>query len=197
MRRFHVKRFLTLCASVLTLLVAENAKGEDEPLPPKVRKLIGMRTPAKAGDVVPGWTVQGAGLLGRKTEAGEELGYELLYQQNISVFLIDAKDTDLNRRIIDVRLLPRHLLNYEVRNGKIVIRRNSSRFYEFEHGCKSENFGPLVVGLVRPEPTKEDCGHWSMQVKRAWSIDPETGRITDIPAQGVACEIQAESICWN
>ncbi|MBU1214990.1 MAG: hypothetical protein KKF58_05800 [Gammaproteobacteria bacterium] len=177
------------------VMSAGNAQCADEPLPPEVKKLIGMRIPAKAGDVVPGWKVMGAGIFGVKTGAGQELGYELLYQQDISILVTDELDSDHSRTIIDARILPRQLLTYKVEGGKAVRKKNANRMYFVEHGCKSENYEAVVVGLVRSENSKIGCEHWSSQVKRAWSIDVDSGRISEISPRGVSCLIQSESIC--
>lgn len=180
--------FVLLAVAGEMVLLVGNAQGADEALPPEVKVLIGMKIPAKAGDVVPGWNVMGAGMLGVKTETGLALGYELLYQQNISIFVIDAKDKDLNRAILDAHVLPRQLMNYNVNVGEIVFKKNASQFYEFVHSCKREPYEPLVVGLVRPEPGV--AMGWSEQVRRAWAIDSQTGHITNISTQGVSCFVE-------
>jgi len=107
--------FVLLAAGGMALL-AGNARGADDAMPPEVKALIGMKIPAKAGNVVPGWKIMGSGMLGVKADTGQELGYEQLYQKNISIFLIYAMDKDHNRTIQDVRVLPRQILRYLIKD---------------------------------------------------------------------------------
>lgn len=166
---------------------------QDEPLPPEVKKLIGMKIPAKAGDVVPGWKVIGAGMLVINSNAEKKLGYELLYQKNISIFLVDVMNGDRNRTIIDVRVLPRQLLNYTVRDEQIVFKKNANHFYMFEHNCqRGSDKSVLVVGLTRPEDDKTGYTHWSSQVRRAWVIDQGTGKISEVLPQGISCHVEID-----
>ena len=181
-----MKKITWICLNWL-LIFSVNAQPVDEALPSEVKPLIGMKMPVKAGDVVPGWKIMGAGLLvlGAKGEVWPKLGYELLYQKNISIFVIDAIDEGHNRTILDARVLPEQFLSYTVKDGKIVYKKNSEQFYEFVHMCESKTDEPLVVGLVRPEQGVS-MGR-SDQVIRAWVIDTNTGHISKISPKGVTC----------
>lgn len=196
--KFRSLIFVLLAAGIA--LLTGNAQAADEALPPEVKALIGMKIPAKApgrtGDI-PEWKTIVGGVLGSKPNDIQEMGLEELYRDGISIFVIDLMDKrDRSRTVLDARLLPRQLLSYEIKNGKIVMKRNSSQLYSLVMGCERNRSEETIVGLMRPEPGKGNCTHNSKQVKRAWLIDPQTGRITDISPQDVSCpRVDAEYSC--
>lgn len=170
-------------------LLAGNAQGADDAMPPEVQALIGMEIPdteSGMNGAVPEWKMKGGSLLENFLYPEQPLLIEELYQNKLSVFVIERLDRKKkSRTILDVAVLPRHMLNYNVKNGEIVWKK-SLQVYRFERGCERERY-ETVVGVMRPERGKEDCTHKSKQVKRAWKIDHQTGRITEIPSYGVSC----------
>ncbi|MDO8262212.1 MAG: hypothetical protein Q7T21_03195 [Gallionella sp.] len=170
-------------------VMAGSAYCEGDVLPPEVRAMVGMRIPAKApgkGGDVPGWGRMGSYALDAATLPQQSLGVEELYRDNVSIFAIILLDEkDWSRTILDAQVIPQKLLWYYVKNGKFVEKKNR-RLYSFNSMCKRAD-SETIVGLMRPESGKENCTHHSKQVMHAWKIGQQTGRITDIPAQGVSC----------
>lgn len=170
-------------------LLAVNAQGAGDTLPPEVEVLIGMRIPAKApgrGGNVPGWGRMGSYALDAVILPQQSLGVEELYRDDVSIFAIILLDEkDWSRTILDAQVIPQKLLWYYVKNGKFVEKKNR-RLHSFSSMCKRAD-SETIVGLMRPEPGKENCTHNSKQVIRAWKIEQQTGRITGIPTQDVSC----------
>ena len=173
----------------LMMLKVINAQGEENTLTPELRSLVGMRIPANAqgmqGDV-PGWFVMGSYALSAPKHKLLSMGVEELYRDDVSIFVIDIVDEmDWSRTILDVQVLPQNMLWYDIKNSNIVPKKDE-HMYSFNSMCKRAD-SQIIVGLMRPELGKEDCTHYSKQVLRAWEIDPQIGRITEIPVQGVSC----------
>jgi len=163
----------------------------EQQLPADIKALIGLKIPdmesgGKGG--IPSWSLKGGSLVGK-----QQFGVEQWYRGGEFIFLVRRLD-DAGRIVLDARVLPRHLLAYHEKNGDLVFEQRSSK-YSFESMCyrlKDE----LVVGLMRPERGKEDCTHTTKRLKRAWKIDAQNGRISDIPTQGVSCSfMDAEYSC--
>lgn len=171
-----------------TVAVDRKEAGVSEVLPPEVKALIGMRIPSeKQGEFgrIQGWKRKGSIILNIFPKQRQTMGVDELYRDDMSIFAIVLTDeTGWSMTVLDVRVLPRHLLNYNVKNGEIVWKK-SARAYRFENTCYLPK--ETVVAIARPEKGKEDCTHTTRQIKRAWKIDRETDRISEIPTQGVSC----------
>lgn len=180
--------FDVLAVTVCMTLLAGNARGAENAMPLEVRALIGMRIQSeKQGEFgnVKGWKFKGWTTLNIFPNPGQTIGVEELYRDDMSIFAIVLTDkTDWSMTVLDVRVLPRQTLNYNVKNGEIVWKK-SARAYRFENMCYLPK--ETVVAIARPEKGKEDCTHTTKQIKRAWKVDQETGRISEIPTQGVSC----------
>lgn len=182
------------------LLFSVNSQAADDAIPAEIKALIGnkifAKTPKTVGDV-PDWKITGGGTLVGTSIVETNLGYELRHKGNINIFWIDTIDSDYNRTILDVRVLPQSLLFYDIKDDKIIPKKNWRHLYMFQHSCqKDSSEKQVIVALIRPEQGKDNCVHWTSQVKLAWSIDSKTGRISEISPKGISCHYDdAEDAC--
>lgn len=188
---------LLLISSAMPVL-ASHAQGTNEPLPPEVKMLIGIHIKSnKQGEFgrVENWKTRRWTTLNIFPKPNLSMGVEELYRDNTSIFVVELMNkADWSMTLLDVRVLPRHMLNYDVKNGTIVWSKNS-RAYRFESMCYRKP-KETIVAIMRPERGKEDCTHTTRQVKRAWKIDQETGHISEISAHGVSCAyMESEYSC--
>jgi len=189
--------FVVLAVVGTMAVLVGNAQGKETSLPPEVKKLIGMKMTFdnNRGSRVPGWERVGSYSL---IPGNEVLGVDELYRESESIFaVIFFNKNDHSKTILDARVLPQDSLSYFVRGGQVVPRK-SSRVLYFRNICKRADT-EIVVGLMRPEPEmqQDNCTHWSKQVKRAWSIDEQTGRISEISTEGVSCFWETEFACLS
>jgi hypothetical protein len=162
--------------------------------PPEVDALIGIRLKwfhilgSGKNEEIPGWSVKRGTDLSISPQPKQSIGVEEIYQGNGSfAFVVDLFDSaNRLRTILDAQVLPRQLLGYTVKKGKIVWKKNTHQMYHFEPMCE-RLIHETVVGLMRPETGKEDCTHKSKQILRAWKINEQSGQITEISPQGVSC----------
>jgi hypothetical protein len=192
---------LLLIASGAVVMAADNAPIQDEPLPPEVRKLIGMKIPPKVVGRepahIPNFSLFGGSLLnwqiGYATPKAD-LAYEegMLYEK-WPVFFVIAFHSDKTLEILDARLLPGKLLNWRYKNGKIK-RLEDGDFFIFSGHCYYDDNDPstnnrIVFGLEDP---KFEHDGYTTRIERAWEIDQQTGRIKSISATGIACAVLGE-----
>lgn len=176
------------------LIGATPASLAGEKNPPEVEALIGMRLKwfpvAGSGknEEIPGWTFKRWASLNISPQPKQSIGVEEIYQGNGSfAFVVDLADAaNRIRTILDAQALPRQLLGYTVKKDKIVWKKNTRQLYHFEPMCERA-IHETVVGLMRPETGKEDCIHKSKRVLRAWIINEQSGRISEITPRGVSC----------
>lgn len=199
--RFPIKlstKLATFCFSALLCFAAgiPTSYARDKN-PPEVEALIGMKIPSeKQGSFgkIPGWKSKTWTALSIFPQPQQDISVEELYRDDEFIFVIKLFDKkDWSTTILDAQILPLRLLEYQIKNGGIVWKKNSQG-YNFESMCQNTRL-ETVVGLMRPEPGKENCTHKSKQVKRAWQIDKKIGRITEIPPQGVSCHWETEDFC--
>lgn len=180
---------LLLIARGALVLAADNTPIQDEPLPPEVKKLIGMKIQSeKQGEFgrIKKWKSKRWATLNIFPKPSQTIGVQELYQNDMSIFVIELMDeTDWSVTLLDARVLPRHLLNYNVKNGEIVWKKTPLD-YRFEPMCYRKP-KERIVALMRSEQGREDCTHTTRQVKRAWKVEEENGRISEISPQGVSC----------
>ncbi|MBU1215259.1 MAG: hypothetical protein KKA63_08475 [Gammaproteobacteria bacterium] len=187
---------LLLIASGAVAL-AGDAPIQDEPLPPEVKKLIGMKIPPKVvgqiGGSIPKFIYFGVSMLGKKI-GNETPRSELIYEEGIvegkwPVFFVIAMHNDKTLEILDARLLPGKRLNWRYKNGEIT-RLEEGDFLIFSPYCQYENNEDrLIFGLEDP---KFERDNYSTRIERAWEIDPQSGRIKSISTQGITCAILGE-----
>lgn len=181
--------FVVLAVTGCMSLLASNARGVEDAMPPEVRVLIGMRIQSERhGEFgrIKNWKSKGWTTLNIFPKPNQTIGVQELYRNDMSIFVIELMDkTDWSMTLLDVRVLPRHMLEYDVKNGEIVWKK-SSHAYRFEPMCYRK-LEERIVALMRPEQGKGDCTHTTRQVKRAWKVDEQTLRISEIAPQGVSC----------
>ena len=182
---------LLLIASGAVVLAADNAPIQDEPLPPEVKKLIGMKIPPKAlgrrGDV-PGWShMWGAEIEGEK-------GFGVFQQDGVVILVIESVIKQ-STTILDARVIPGKLLRFYMEDGKLKWRKNEMQWYRITETCwrDSADKNERILGMWRYVPDSK-CSDSSTLVKKAWLLNMESGRLTDIPVQGVTC---SEPICGD
>jgi hypothetical protein len=162
-----------------------NAQCADEPLPPEVKKLIGMEIPSfEAGGRggLPGWVYAGSTLLRDKS-----FGVEYWDREEQSIFLVSKLDTSgKHLMVLDAKVLPRDWLTFSIKNGETKMKKQWWKFYAPTSACE-RNSGEVIVGLVRPVRGRHDCSHKTKQIKRAWKIDEQSGHISEISSQGISC----------
>jgi len=74
--------------------------------------------------------------------------------------------------------------------GKVVPvsgRYRLSTSCEFKKQAKDVSRYVRLLGLVKPEKGKANCAHDSGQIKQAWGINKESGRIESITTKGLKC----------
>lgn len=179
------------------MMAAGNAQCADYVAPPEAQSLIGMKFQSeKLGRFgnIEGWEAKRGTVLNALPDSKRVMSVEELYRDGVTVFVTELLDqTDWSKTILDVQMLPRQLLNYNINNGQIVWKKNLFQFYQFEI-CEREHY-ELIVGLVRPEHGKANCTHKSKQIKRAWKINEQSGLIAEISPQGVLCHWDTEDSC--
>jgi hypothetical protein len=200
------KRMKTILRNLLFLLLAmasgmaiptSNAQVADEPLPPEVEVLIGMRIPpkivGKRGGDIPNFVLFGGGMLNK--QIGNEMPRaELVFDEGIvsekwPVFIVSASHTDRTLEILDVRLLPKKLISWRYANGKIKGAGKGDHFIFSTDCLYAKGDGRIIFGLE--DPTVEHKG-FSTRIERAWEIDQQSGHIKTIPTRNITCAILGE-----
>lgn len=104
---------------------------------------------------------------------------------------------DLNLEVMDVVALPPGIVEWRLVGETIVY---ISKRFRFSTYCESlEKPSGLdkyvrIVGLIKPERGKTDCGHDSTRVKRAWGVERD-GRVVEIEANQLKCQYFAMNDC--
>lgn len=166
-------------------LLAGNAQCADEAMPLEVKALIGTRIPPH---------VSSKGLIGRadipnfvpKNSVGAAISFEEgVFNGKWPAFVIERDNKDMSTEILAIQMIPKELIDWEFFGGQF---HNVEGRYSLSEHCQShEDDERWIVGLVKPEKGKADCGHNSKRIKQTWMIDQQTGRITPISSQGLQC----------
>jgi len=185
MKTFIKNLKLVLLAALGGLaILTENTQAADGPLPPEVKKLVGMKTPPETNPGrIPDWT----GLWG--FAVGNDVYLDVLQQKEttiIAIKLINRKEKTSS--ILDARVIPGKLLRFYLKNGELKWRKNEKQWYRITNECSREGSKnrELIIGMWKFEPNSK-CSDPSRLVKKAWLLNLENGRLTDIPTQGVSC----------
>ncbi len=190
---------LLFIASGGMVLAADNAAIQDEPLPPEVKKLIGMKLqPKVVGRVpahIPGFYEVTGALLGQDERHENELAYgEGVVANKWAVFIVERFLADKSVEILDAQMLPENLIEWRIDEGN---RKYLEGRYRFSVNCHTEEKASHhIFGLVKTEKGKSDCAHFSKQVKLAWRVDRQSGRITPTSSKGMRCEYITMSACY-
>lgn len=166
------------------VMSAGYAQCADEPLLPEVKKLIGMKIPpastGKRGKI-PEWDI----LWGNMVD--DRKGFEVIQRGAVIVLLI-GQFVDQTATVLDARVIPGEQLRFYLENGKLQWRKNEAQWYRITKDCSREGAGKqeTIIGMWKFEPDSK-CTDPSTFVKKAWLLDLQSGRLTDIPTQGVSC----------
>ncbi len=188
---------LLLLASGTVALGADNAPIQDEPLPPEVKALIGMKIPPVIKDREPGRTPKfirfSEGMLNRQIgneTPKAELGYEEgIIGEKWPVFIVSAVHKDLTIEILDIHLLPKNLINWRYINGEVK-RLEKGIFYIFSVDCLyREGNERIIFGLEDPKVERDGM---STRIIRAWEVDQQNGHIKSISTRNITCAILGE-----
>lgn len=175
--RVSARVFFSLCLVALMPSLVFSASREDA----EISALIGQGVWTLSGEGVNAsskWNEKGGGFIRHP-----ELALHEYYRENQAMFLIVRQDLTIS----DARRLPLDVMNYRVR-GRDIIFFDVARRYELIHYCHDgKNSSAIVIGLARPEKGKDGCIHWTTKVRNAWEVDLNTGKLKDIPAEGVSC----------
>ena len=164
-----------------------NAQAAEEVLPPEVKNLVGMEVPFSESGMpmrIPDWDSM------FEPEIDGPFIIEILQRGKNTVLITKSIDrTSKLTKILDARTISGDLLYYYLKDGKVQIRKKFKQLYTIASHCKRENSkdgGEIIIGMWRYGPGQA-CSDYSSQVMKAWLIDEESGKLTDIPAQGVSC----------
>lgn len=190
---------------------ALSAQSVEEVLPPDVRALVGMKlAPVRveekdikrapwAKPLSPDYVQMAPARIpnfismGSSGGGGLGLGFEEgVVAGKWPVFIVERIGADMSREILDALMLPKDLIDWHFADGNsgnisdhfIFIK---GRFSLSERCRSSEEDERIIVGLIKQEKGKETCSHFSKQVKLAWMIDRQSGKITPMPTQGLQC----------
>lgn len=160
----------------------------DDVLPPNLLSLIGKTFALKATEF-PDWRIARSAMLEKGQQEGHEIAVEHLYRSDMSILVSELiNKNDQSTTILDIRVISTRYLDSEVINGNLSFKKNGGQLFRFEAFCKiNASDEKYIVGLIRPEPGQEDFTHWTTQVKRAWSIDRKTGKISNVSPEQVSC----------
>lgn len=164
-------------------LLSVNAQAEEEALPPEVKSLVGMKIPPKSpgrtGDI-PGWTeLWGAGIV-------NSIYYAELQKGNITILAVESI-VNQSTTVLDVRVIPGNLLNRYMKDGIRALKKNDMQMYRVTAECWKElGKNEIIVSLWKHEPGSS-CTDSSTLVKKAWLLNPENGRLTDLTPNDVSC----------
>ncbi|MBU1777704.1 MAG: hypothetical protein KJ899_13850 [Gammaproteobacteria bacterium] len=172
------------------VVLAGDAPIADEPLPPEVKKLIGMKIPPKVVEKKGGSVPDFIGFEGMALIVDFESGIDLGYRAGFvggkwPVLLVSRHFPDRSQVILDVQMLPENLIAWKLVNGKPSYLYGR---YRLSPRCRAGDEDiPLVVGLMKQEEGKETCAHYSGRVNRAWQIDRQNGHLTPLSTEDMQC----------
>ncbi len=196
--RMNIRSFV-LFAGLCGMLLACNSQGSEDVMPPEVQKLIGMKilpkvVGRKQADIPNFHPISGA-LIDEDVKQGSALTYsEGVVDNKWPVFIVEMIASDMSAEILDAKMLPANLIEWQMENGN---KKYLDGRYKFSGHCQTkEESSQIIFGLVKPEKGKSDCAHFSRRVKLAWLIDRQSGQITPLPSKDVMCEYITMSECY-
>jgi hypothetical protein len=176
-----------------------NAADPRDKNPPEVKALIGMRifsdNPATPHGDIPGFHQVNGSVIAEITD--QSMPYSLLLKEGFlnstPVFLICKKNKGATAiEVLDAQAIPPELYEYRLnlkKKDSPPVDYLLGRYRLSEYGCSygDTSKDQIIIGLVKPEVGKKDCGHYSRQVGRAWKIDSKTGRIGKMSTAKLQC----------
>lgn len=161
--------------------------------------LVGMQIrpaiPGKKQGDIPAWnSISGRLLSSASNDSRYNIVVEEGYVDSEGGFIVINLDIDLTQRILDAKVIPKELRQYDVVHGKAIWNRNAANRFRLS-SCELPD-GRGVIGIMRPEVGKSGCMHWSRRVKRAWQFNETTAKLQEILPTGIRCyHSDAEDEC--
>jgi hypothetical protein len=179
--------FVLLAVSGGMAMLAGNAQAAEEPLPPEVKALIGMKvSPVVAGrtpGVIPNFIKSNGSGGGRGADIYYEFG---VVASKWPVLLVERVYEDRAIEILNIQMLPSSLLDWRFVRGEFI--EVKGRFHLSPYCKANEEDKRIIVGLMTPVVAQSGCIHLrSKLVKRAWQIDEQDGQVTAISPQSLQC----------
>ena len=189
----------TLRSLILVLLAAVGsmtlpvggALGADEVRPAEIINLIGVTIPP----IVAGKSRANVPSFVAKESIGGGSG-TISYEYGVigdrwPVLIVESINEDRALKILNIQMLPANQLDWRYENGKFLELEGHLHVSFF---CKSsEKDKRNIFGLIKPERDKSGCVHLnSKQVKQAWLVDGNDGRIISISPRGLTCVYEEE-----
>jgi hypothetical protein len=190
-----MKKIILVLVLLFALPLAGHAENKGES---KLMALVGMRIPPvvpyKKQGKIPRLNVL-RGFLLISNDSTLDPGIVFGYIGNEGGFVLDHREKDLTRTVLDARVLPLDLLRFDLKGGKHVWRKDDMKKYSV-FSCEKTGIKEAIIGLMRPEQGKEGCQHDSRQVKMAWRVNEKTRKLEEISPKGIVCFFtDAEDIC--
>jgi hypothetical protein len=175
------------------LILVTSALAADDSIPAELRVLIGTKLSPHVSE---------KGQIGRadipnfisKNATGGSLSFlEGVFSEKWPAFVVTRDNKDMSVEILDIQMIPSKLLDWKFVAGKF---KNIEGRFSLSNPCRaSEDDDRWIVGLIKPEKGKADCGHNSKRIKQTWLIDQQTGHITPIASKGLQCYYMAIGSC--
>lgn len=209
---FHGYAWPTMVARIFTFFLAlfvmvlpghSNAADPRDKNPPEVKALIGMKissnNPAIPHGDIPGFHEVGGTVMEELADRSA-LVLEEGFANTTPAFLI-GKTTEgaTSIEVLDAQAMPPKLYEYRLnlkKKSRPPVDWLSGR-YMLAQWCSYNDAtsDQIIIGLVKPEVGKEDCGHDSRLVGRAWKIDRKTGQIEAVSTRGLRCYYLTAGSC--
>lgn len=181
-------------------------------LPPDLQALVGLTIPPRKVQVnvrdkttgaislreklapgkIPGLTNVGSGGL----HGG--LGLNEGFINSMPVLILDRQGPNQSRIIVDVVPLPPEIYWLRIVDGRIVqdlSKYSLTTVCKFKQLSKENSKYGDMIALRKPNKGKESCEHYTDQVRHAWGVVTESGRIEEIQPQSVVCLYESPNIC--
>jgi hypothetical protein len=191
-------RFALVALSGL-LLLSVNAQATDDNLPADIKAFIGKTVPRlgiRNQSEIPGWREIEGGWIVRSGWKGPEgiLLFSELQKGDITVLAIESVigTTKQTMTILDAIVIPKNLLNVYKDKGKIkefiTLRDQIDHSYQQLYRVSASCWGThpdavigkeILIGLWQ-RANGNDCGGNSTSVKKAWILNLESGKLSDI-----------------
>lgn len=178
-----MKQVLWICLGWL-LLLSGNVQASDDALPPEVNALIGLKfQPEATGKplIVPGWQYLYGGAM-----INNSIGFVELQRGDIAILAIEFMDSPDQRTILDAKVIEGQFLQSFLKDGKIAWKANVEDWFRINAYCRRNNSNETILGMWRYKKG-HSCDAKFSEVKKAWKLNTESGRLTEIPTNGVSC----------
>lgn len=166
--------------------------------PPEVEALIGVHIPAKSQGVpgrLQGWASLSSVSLDTPLSCPYSIGIEEITNYKTSLFIVDRFDgRDGSRTILDAQVIQYWPVKNQTKNRNPPMREALPRA-RLELNCKSNGDTNRIVAIAQQRAGMEHCSNAPAEILKAWRVDTETGKITEVPALNVSCTFVTEFEC--